>query len=143
MFKDGTYADGAVYGKRYKPPLEANVSQGQAFFMPSGFLHETTNIGDTCAVSLTFQFKDPIPARYFRHSLRHLRRTGDFNECWSVLGSVAGLGNGKAKKAPDFKKVDKNGDGVFTIDEVKTSTLRAAHAFHDTDNDGKVTPEEV
>merc|ERR1719337_830132 len=111
--------------------------------MPSAFLHETTNIGDDCAVSLTFQFRDPIPARYFRHSLRHLRRTGDFNECWDVLGAVAGLGVPKGKKKPDIRKVDKNGDGVFTVDEAKTRMLRASHAFLDLDNDGVVKPEEL
>merc|ERR1719401_2308114 len=83
LFKANTYADGAVYGKRYSPPLEASVREGEAIFMPSAFLHETINVGDGCAVSLTFQFKDPIPGRYFRQSLRHLRRTGDFHECWS------------------------------------------------------------
>merc|ERR1719316_2030289 len=105
-FRSGTYADGAVYGKQYQPPLEAVVSEGEAFYMPSAFLHETSNVGDGCAVSLTFQFKDPIPARYWRQSLRHLRRTGDFNECWDVLQAVATLGTMKAKKAPEMGKVD-------------------------------------
>merc|ERR1719181_2157671 len=94
-FRSNTYADGAVYGKQYTPPLEAIVNEGEAFFMPSAFLHETSNIGDECAVSLTFQFRDPLPARYYRTSLRHLRRTGDFQECWDQLGKIAAFGQKK------------------------------------------------
>ena len=142
-YRSGTYGDGAIYGKEYQPPLEAVVSEGEALYMPSGFLHETSNVGDGCAVSLTVQFSDPIPARYFRQSLRHLRRTQDFNECWELLQQVASLGNAKAKKAPDIANVDKNGDGVFTVDEASNRILRAGHAFHDIDMDGVVRPEEL
>lgn len=139
-FKDGTYADGAVYGKHYSPPLEAVVSEGEAFFMPSAFLHETSNVGDNCAVSLTFQFRDPVPARYFRHSLGHLRRSGDFNECWGLLAKLAGLG----KERPSLAALDADRDGRFSLAEASGSRLlRAAHAFHDADADGVVTAGEL
>merc|ERR1719277_2118212 len=98
LYREGAYADGAVYGKDYTPPLEAVVSEGEALFMPSAFLHETTNEGDDCTVSLTFQFRDPIPAGYFRQSLRHLRRSQDFQECWELLGQVAGLGQRRKRQ---------------------------------------------
>lgn len=148
-YPDGTYSDGAVYGKDYAPPLEGVVSQGQALFMPAGFLHETTNIGDSCAVSLTFQFPQPLPTRYFRHSLRHLRRTGDFHECFDLLGSVAGLQPpdtwfATAPKAkPSLKHLDQDGDGRWSLAEAVGPWRRGSHAFHDTDHDGFVTPEEL
>lgn len=98
LFKEGTYGDGAVYGKGYTPPLEAVVSEGEALFMPAAFLHETTNVGSSCAVSLTFQFRDPSPTGYFQQSLRHLRRTADFQECWPLLARLVG---GEAWAAAD------------------------------------------
>eukprot|EP00931_Biecheleriopsis_adriatica_P122397 TRINITY_DN97390_c0_g1_i1.p1 TRINITY_DN97390_c0_g1~~TRINITY_DN97390_c0_g1_i1.p1 ORF type:complete len:416 (-),score=94.64 TRINITY_DN97390_c0_g1_i1:71-1318(-) len=141
FFKDGTYADRAIYGKGYRPPLEAVVSEGEAFYMPSAFLHETINVGDSCAASLTFQFKDPIPARYMRHFLRDLRRTGDFNECWGLLKAVASPG--KSSDA-SLKKLDKDGDGLFSVGEAGSSNLlRATHAFHDEDRNGFVTASEL
>eukprot|EP00929_Paragymnodinium_shiwhaense_P014467 TRINITY_DN122375_c0_g1_i1.p1 TRINITY_DN122375_c0_g1~~TRINITY_DN122375_c0_g1_i1.p1 ORF type:complete len:444 (+),score=89.77 TRINITY_DN122375_c0_g1_i1:116-1447(+) len=145
FYSNGVYGDGAVYGKDYEPPLEAVVEEGEGFFMPSGFLHETSNIGDGCAVSLTVQLKDPMPAGYFRAAARHLRRTGDFNECWTLMARVAALGQ-KVKgssSTPSIAPVDKDKDGKFSFDEASTALLRASHAFHDLDEDGFVTQAEV
>jgi len=129
LYQDGTYGDGSIYGKNYAPPLEGVVSEGEAIFMPSAFLHETTNIGDSCAVSLTFQLKDPIPSRYWRYSLRHLRRSEDFQECWELMGNVAQA----------LPKVGPNG---FPKADAKDMLKRASHAFHDSNEDGVVTAEE-
>merc|ERR1711933_60609 len=114
FYPEGTYSDGRIYGKGYQPPLEVEVREGQGFFMPSGFLHETVNIGDTCAASLTVQFRDPVPARYFRKMLRHLRRTGDFGECWELLRNVAALGKGAQPGQPQVSSLDKDGDGKIS-----------------------------
>jgi len=144
VYKNGVYADGVIYGKGYQPPLEATVEKGQGFFMPSAFLHETNNIGNECAVSLTFQFRDPMPARYFRASLRHLRRSGDFNECWKLVGSVAALGQKPRKgQGPGLASVDRDGDGKLSRAEASTKILRAGHAFHDLDQDGFVSEAEL
>lgn len=144
-YKEGTYSDGAVYGRTYAPPLEAVVEEGQALFMPSAFLHETTNIGDTCAASLTFQFRDPVPAKYFRKSLRHLLRTSDFEECWGLLGRLAGMGAKPQAKPPNVAKLDRDGDGQLSKAEAATGgrLVRAAHAFYDEDDDGIVTQTEL
>jgi len=146
LYKLGTYDDSAVYGKKYFPPLEATVSQGEALVMPSGFLHDTQNIGDECAVSLTFQFKDPVPSGYFRSSLRHLRRSEDFGECFWLLAQLASVGveNTSPQNVKRIMaKVDTNGDGNFSLAEAKGMMSRAAHAFHDVNQDGIVTFEEL
>merc|ERR1712014_211116 len=102
---------------------------------------ETINVGDSCAASLTFQFKDPIPSRYMRRFLRDLRRTGDYNECWSLMKAVVTAGK---KSKPSLKMLDKDGDGKFSVAEAgKSSLLRASHAFHDEDQDGLVTDAEL
>mmetsp|Transcript_73357 Transcript_73357/g.160642 ORF Transcript_73357/g.160642 Transcript_73357/m.160642 type:complete len:432 (+) Transcript_73357:153-1448(+) len=147
VYKEGSFADGEIYGKGYHPPLEAVVSEGEALFFPSGFLHSTMNIGDTCAASLTFQFRDPIPARYFRHAMSHLRRTGDFSECWKLIGQVAQASVPKWNHPPEDgklgEKVDPDGDGRFLFEEAKTRLHKASHSFYDENEDGVVTDDEV
>lgn len=148
LYRGGTYSDGNIYGKRYQPPLEVVVSEGQGFFMPSGFLHETINIGESCAASLTVQFCDPIPARYFRKMLRHLRRTEDFFECWGLLQEVAAFGVASGKRSrggpPLIATFDKDGDGRISSSEAAGSRLtRAGHAFYDVNEDGFVDAEEL
>jgi len=146
IYKEGTYGDGAIYGKGYHPPLEAVVSEGEALFFPSGFLHSTINVGDTCAASLTFQFRDPVPAGYFRHSMKHLRRTGDFHECWNLMGQVAQAALPAKDQAPErgeLGSVDQDKNVKFTMEEAQSRVQRASHAFYDVDADGVVTQEEV
>lgn len=147
IYKEGTYGDGAIYGKQYAPPLEAIVSEGEALFMPPAFLHSTTNIGDGCAASMTFQFRDPIPGQYFRQSLRHLLRSADFVECWGFMGQVAAVQETASKKnklkPPKLSSVDKDGDGRFVLAEAVTRIQRASVVFHDVDGDGAVTAAEL
>lgn len=140
VYQEGTYGDGAVYGKGYHVPLEAELSEGQALFFPSGFLHSTINIGETCAASLTFQFRDPIPARYFRHSMKHLRRTMDFSECWEMMAQVAHSSPmPKGDLPPEF---DQDGRGHWKAADATSRLHRASHTFYDVNEDGVVTQKE-
>ena len=55
-------------------------------------VHESKNVGDGCAASVTYQFPIPAPAKYWRTFFHRVRRTGDLAHCWSSIGNLAGAG---------------------------------------------------
>jgi hypothetical protein len=81
-------------GAGWQPLFSLEISAGEALVFPPGFIHETTNIGGSCAVSLTHQFDVPLPMGYFRQFLRRLMRVGDLKECRPLVHAHATLGYG-------------------------------------------------
>jgi hypothetical protein len=49
------YDDGYAYQAGWQPRYVFNVSEGEAVLFPPGFIHETKNVGEGCAASLTYQ----------------------------------------------------------------------------------------
>ena len=82
------YTDGQIY-ERYPNGwpalLYANLYQGDALFIPPGTVHETQNIQDDCAASLTFQLAPPRAAGFYRTFWQRARNTADFKESWNWL----------------------------------------------------------
>jgi hypothetical protein len=154
------FTDGKPYKAvgGWKPAYSFTVSPGETIFMPAMTIHETKNIGSSCANSLTFQFNDPTPGSYMREFFPRLRRTGDFVECVPRIASLATLGLGKKKPprrgeeastAADLwqkilKKVDKDRDGQISFSEARKSGQTQADGvlFGDLNNDDMLSREE-
>jgi hypothetical protein len=44
------------------PSYELVLKKGEGLIFPPGFVHETKNVGDVCAASVTYQFEYPAPS---------------------------------------------------------------------------------
>ena len=87
------YGDGVPYSwNGFKPIFQATVNPGDMLFFPPGMLHETKNICDVCAASVTFQFDFPQAAGMLREFWPRTRRTPDLRETWTYVRFWASLG---------------------------------------------------
>ena len=92
------YSDGVPYQwNGFKPLFQATVNPGDMLFFPPGMLHETKNIGDVCAASVTFQFDLPQAAGMLREFWPRTRRTPDLRETWPFVRFWASLGQACVK----------------------------------------------
>jgi len=151
--RNGMYGDGVVYTHKggWVPTYELELKEGEVLFFPPSFVHETTNVGKSCAASITYQYSAPMAAAFFRSFWPRTRRIGDMNECWEKISSWAALGKPVAAKvdaeadaAVLFAEVDADGDGAVTMKEMAsvTNDPQSSLNFHDTDQDGRITKEE-
>jgi len=155
----GTYGDGAVYRRAegWQPTYDFVLEKGEALFFPPAFIHESTNVGDNCAASITHQYSYPMASGFFRAWWPRTRRIGDMNECWGKISSWANLGRhgvlGQPRTAASvealrlFKAADTNGDGSLAMPELTRSTghheaAMNSRGFHDTDQDGVISEDE-
>jgi len=156
------YVDGAVYKpdvlaklgvKKWLPTYEVELHAGEALFFPPGFIHETVNVGEDCAASVTYQFPDPAPALYWRNFLARVRRTGDLSGCHRRIEALATLQsrlpkpgqNAYSKGLERGRAIDGNRNGILDEDElfsVMKQDSGAALSYHDTDQNGELSVEE-
>ncbi|CAE6970182.1 unnamed protein product [Symbiodinium sp. KB8] len=130
-----------------------------SLFFPPGMVHETMNVGEVCASSVTFQFNHPYAARFYRRFFPRVRYTADIGESWVLIKDWARLdmpgdekGKGepfeKARQRADlatyFAKLDGDGDGLLTEAELQFLGRNAVNAiaWHDTDGDNAISVEE-
>jgi len=85
-------SNSAMGGRAWQPDYVLTLRAGEALVFPPGFIHETKNVGDSCAVSLTYQFQHPLPAGYWRAFWPRMRRLGDLANCWAEVAALATLG---------------------------------------------------
>eukprot|EP00929_Paragymnodinium_shiwhaense_P015788 TRINITY_DN123898_c0_g1_i1.p1 TRINITY_DN123898_c0_g1~~TRINITY_DN123898_c0_g1_i1.p1 ORF type:complete len:400 (-),score=93.44 TRINITY_DN123898_c0_g1_i1:543-1742(-) len=80
------FGDGAVSKRgEWEPTHTVELSPGEMLVFPPGTLHETSNVGDECAISLTVQFDDPWPSTFYRRLLKRILLTPDLDSSWRVL----------------------------------------------------------
>jgi len=123
------------------------LERGEALYIPPGFIHETLNLGDTCAASVTYQFPTPMATGLYRNFLKRVRRTPDIWESWPLLKewSTFGTGTQGHDSKSVFNLVDMDKDGKVTVAEVgrrvrlQRSEPDDVVAFHDIDKDGSVS----
>jgi len=156
------YHDGSVYthGNRWVPTHDVVLHAGEALFVPPGFIHETNNVGEGCAASVTYQFSYPMATTLYRSFLQRVRRTPDIWEVWPVMREWATLGlhgknvdgeplgenEGDADRI--FTMMDRDGDGLIAVSELQQAPFERARAadvvaFHDTNGDGVASRDEV
>eukprot|EP00928_Gymnodinium_smaydae_P076399 TRINITY_DN59425_c0_g1_i1.p1 TRINITY_DN59425_c0_g1~~TRINITY_DN59425_c0_g1_i1.p1 ORF type:complete len:414 (+),score=32.59 TRINITY_DN59425_c0_g1_i1:133-1374(+) len=141
------YGDGAIYhlsGKRWTPHYDMTLEEGDALFFPPGTIHETTNVGSSCALSITYQFSVPMPARYYRSNLRSFRRCGDMLESWALMDQWISVIRRLLHDQHD-NKVDSLDRSILLrdADDVDRFFLQDAFTFVDTDGNDQVTTAEL
>lgn len=159
------YQDGQPYenAEGWRPVFEIVLNPGDGLFFPPGMIHETTNIGDVCSASVTYQFDTPLAGGFYRRFFPRIRQTADIHESWVLIHSWARLGmkgdqqgqgapyaTAKADKGLEvhFKRLDKNVDGSLSLSEVDAGLsvgkghAQAAMRWHDVDASESITLEE-
>ena len=95
------------------------LNKGEALFIPPAMIHETTNVGTDCAVSITYQYSEPMSTGLFRNFWPTLRRTPDIYECWVRASNWATLGQQLDHESTEseeiFNRVDKNHNGCVHL----------------------------
>lgn len=161
--------DGTVNTTAWSPMYEFELSAGEGVFFPTGFVHETFNVGDGCSASVTFQFDYPTPAAYLKAYAPRLMAAPNMQECRFQQQYITanGIALGKqisrhstskaAAAAAErlFQQHDANADGAVSEAElgavVKQSHGRGTHAteliqnamaFHDPARTGSFKLEE-
>ncbi|CAL1155121.1 unnamed protein product [Cladocopium goreaui] len=157
------YADGQPYEnpEGWTPLFDITLQPGDGLFFPPGMVHETKNVGEACAASVTFQFNEPT---FFPR----VRFTADIGESWVIIRDWARLGMAgdekgtgesyeKARQNKDlekhFQKLDKDRSGSVTSEELQglpspSSELQglpspsSALAWHDANRDKSISLEE-
>ena len=74
------------------PEHEFVLNTGDMLIFPPGSIHDTLNIGENCAVSVTHQLNVPLPARFYRRNLASLLSMGDTRESWPPIADLASFG---------------------------------------------------
>jgi hypothetical protein len=162
------YKDGDVYEEstRWAPYFNITLRPGEALFFPPGIIHETLNLdrdGVNCAASVTFQFSNPMAARFYRRFLPRVRRTADIHEAWPIIAEWATLNSnapnaglpydkaraqalGREGVGARFTKLDTNGDGSLSRAELQSKAVGLGAedllGFHDLNEDGSISREE-
>lgn len=76
----------------WTPDITVTLNNGDLLLFPPGTIHDTLNLGESCAVSVTHQLGVPYPALFFRAQLRRLLRLADTRETWPVIADLASYG---------------------------------------------------
>lgn len=168
---DGQYVEFAQPGSAsWAPAFEVTVRAGEALLFPVGMIHETVNTAPSCSASITIQFSDPIPARFYRNFLPQLTRAGPLIRCWDYIEAIATLGTAQVRPltvpyvqqacfetaGETFRTVDVDGSGDITTTEVlayigqRSALFELAHGllaeavinYHDDDENTRVSKAE-
>lgn len=153
------YFDGLVYDRgEWDPIFNFTTRPGEAVIFPPGMIHEGLSVGEDCVSSITYQFPIPAPVHYWRSFWPRVRRTKDMRGChamirvWATLGDLSikprPFGKAEAYAKTLGKKLDTNGDGRFSLEEVLSrlqgdkNTAIDALRYHDVNADGHATLDE-
>lgn len=149
----------------WTPEHELVLNTGDMVVFPPGSIHDTLNIGDSCAVSVTHQLNIPFPAKFYRRHMGRLLTLGDQRESWPIFVDLATFGFLRPKltlHAPFFRVHNDIADVYQEENAVQFMTfvykrfflelkscghfgkreMREYVAFHDMDGDGSVSEEE-
>ncbi len=167
-----SFVDRYFRGVAWKPMFEFKLKPGEGLFFPPGFIHETKNIGNDCAASITYQYEVPFAARYFRKFMSRVHRTVSLEECHATLGDIATLFRLSSPAARTLtassdadatclaahelgSAVDADDNGMISLSEIRGTLAKGwqhgktlirdtdALAFHDLDDDGALTKAEL
>lgn len=144
--KKAQFEDGVIYRRKkpWRPQYVLKLQAGDALYFPPGTIHETSNTGTECAVSITYQFSVPMPSRYYRWFAERFRRLSDMHESWELMDQWAHL-NG------DWPINITNTTHNLTLQQilelaptdVSHMALRDAFHFVDKDSDGIVAKQDL
>jgi hypothetical protein len=149
--------------------ISVTLSTGDLLMFPPGSIHDTLNIGDSCAVSVTHQLGVPYPAKFYRKHLRRLLRIADMRETWPIIADLASLGFLRPKLTLSAPFFEAHSDVASHVDYNESNTIsflqhiylnfverqpqpmighfghrrmREYVAFHDANGDGKISASE-
>jgi hypothetical protein len=129
-------ADGLLTRKlrnAWVPAYEFDLHEGDILFFPPCYIHESLNIGDECAVSITYQWMAPAPVGYLRTFMKRLSVYREMSECRAMWSPMATFLPHHVVFGPDGDddtadvdsvvavirtRIDGNGDGVVTRSEI-------------------------
>jgi len=121
--------DSCVNVSRWKPVYDFTIEAGEALLLPAGYLHESTNIGEGCAASLTMQFGMPQPVDYIKSflprllgapSLQQCRRNSIFTRSVLIEPHEADYPVPQDRAEKLFRRLDADGDSSVTLEELST-----------------------
>eukprot|EP00746_Dinoflagellata_sp_MGD_P005760 gnl/MRDRNA2_/MRDRNA2_111149_c0_seq1.p1 gnl/MRDRNA2_/MRDRNA2_111149_c0~~gnl/MRDRNA2_/MRDRNA2_111149_c0_seq1.p1 ORF type:complete len:416 (-),score=87.04 gnl/MRDRNA2_/MRDRNA2_111149_c0_seq1:186-1433(-) len=151
----------------WQPTFEFEAPAGSAVIVYPGMIHETRTVSEECSSSISQTFSVPIAAAYYRAFWpRFAMIHEDIGRCSDVVEGMVTLGSGtrvkpsKAEKARSAAeafaaKVDTDGDKIVSEAEINavnrspdpeggsTRMLEELVAFHDVNDDGTVTIQEI
>jgi len=167
------YFDGQIYGVQnpsrrgeWEPTFSFDAPAGSAVIVYPGMVHETLSTGEECSSSISQTFSVPVAAAYFRAFWPRFSRIGeDVGQCGYMVEHMVTLGSGMRvppSSEKDAKKVairfiakgDKDGNGKLSDGEIRAvnrerdqryeeRSLEELVSFHDVNDDGVVTTDEV
>ena len=76
----------------WTPDIEIILDSGDLLVFPPGTVHDTLNIGDSCAVSVTHQLGVPLPVAFYRRHMGRILSLGDAREIWPAIADLASFG---------------------------------------------------
>ena len=76
----------------WTPELTITLETGDLLMFPPGTIHDTLNMGESCAVSVTHQIGIPYPSTFYRRNMRRLLGIADTRETWPVIADLASFG---------------------------------------------------
>jgi len=154
------YGDGQPYEnpEGWSPIFDITLQPGEGLFFPPGMIHETKNVGDVCAASVTFQFNTPYATRFYRTFFPRIRFTADLGESWALIREWARLGmpgdekgkgesydkaRQKVELQKHFSKLDKDQNGLLSLEELSgMHSASSGLAWHDSNRDKLISLEE-
>eukprot|EP00434_Breviolum_minutum_P003324 symbB.v1.2.002924.t1/scaffold147.1/size298323/5 len=154
------YGDGQPYEnpEGWSPIFDITLQPGEGLFFPPGMIHETKNVGDVCAASVTFQFNQPYATRFYRTFFPRIRFTADLGESWALIREWARLGmpgdekgkgesydkaRQKVELQKHFSKLDKDQNGFLSLEELSgMHSASSGLAWHDSNRDKLISLEE-
>ena len=152
------YGDGKRYaqpGEEWRPLYNVSLDPGDVLFIPPGFVHETFNEGEGCALSLTHQFSTPMPWKLYKTFWPRVRRTGDIGEVLPMVLRLMSLGQQQQERelqqesmqlAKQLKSCEGSGDAVQCSADVRSTAEKRARALAgklDASRDGELDRKEI
>lgn len=151
----------------WEPEIVVTLNKGDLLVFPPGTVHDTLNIGQQCAVSVTHQLGVPYPVKFYRQNLRRLLRVADTRETWPIIADLASFGFLRPKLTLTEPFFETHSEFVAIYDEKNPAAflfevftrfidndpkpflgqfgnrkLREYIAYHDSDGDGVVSASE-
>lgn len=155
----------------WQPELTVTLETGDILMFPPGSVHDTLNVGESCAASVTHQLGAPLPVKFYRRNLKRVLSTGDTREIWPAITDLVSYGflRPKLSASLPYFEPHENATYIFPSETAYNESdpepfFRYVYrkfyselslpghfgyrrqseyvAFHDTDADGKVSESE-